>query len=209
MTHISWLAFIKGYSTTAGLIIAIGAQNAFILRQGLLKSHVLILAILASIIDIFMIMLGVNGLGFIIASHFYLMFAAKYGGILFLFFYGCKCFYSALLKKNSIENEYIVGKKSVKSAIITLLVMSFFNPHMYLDTVLLIGAIGAQLPENQRIYYIAGASLASTIWFFCLAYGAQLLIPVFKKPITWKILDILIGIVMWCIAFSIYTTSPF
>ncbi|WHA06736.1 LysE family transporter [Candidatus Megaera polyxenophila] len=102
MTQLFWFAFIKGYSTTAGLIIAIGAQNAFILRQGLIKSHVLILALLASIIDISMIYLGVKGLGLVIASHNYLMLTAKYGGILFLFFYGCKCFYSALFKTSSI-----------------------------------------------------------------------------------------------------------
>jgi len=86
MTKLWWFAFIKGYSTTAGLIIAIGAQNAFILRQGLIKSHVLIVALLASIIDISMIYLGVKGLGLVIVSHNYLMLTAKYGGILFLFF---------------------------------------------------------------------------------------------------------------------------
>ena len=203
MTSFFWLALIKGYTTTAGLIIAIGAQNAFILRQGLLKSHVLIVAVLASIIDIFMIILGVNGLGFIIASNYYLMLAAKYGGILFLFLYGCKCFYSALFRITSIDDEHVIAKRSIRATIITLLATSFLNPHMYLDTILLIGAIGAGLHENQRIYYIIGASIASTMWFFCLSYGARLLIPFFKKPISWKILDTLIGIIMWCIAYSI------
>jgi L-lysine exporter family protein LysE/ArgO len=184
--------------------MAVGAQNAFILRQGLLRSHVLIIAILASIIDIFLIILGVNGLGLIIASHHYLMFAAKYGGIFFLFLYGCKCFYSTLFKKTSIDDEHIVAKTSIKSAIITLLAVSFLNPHVYLDTVLLIGAVGAGLPESQRIYYIAGAGCASIIWFFCLSYGARLLMPIFKNPISWKVLDTLTGVMMWSIAFSIY-----
>lgn len=204
MAQLFWVAFIKGYSTTAGLIIAIGAQNAFILRQGLIKSHVLVVVLLASIIDISMIYLGVKGLGFVIASNDYLMLTTKYGGILFLFFYGFKCFYSALFKSNSIEDTHITGKKSLSSVIITLLAMSFLNPHMYLDTILLIGTIGAQLPENQRLYYIAGASVASIIWFFSLAYGSRLLTPIFQKPIAWKILDAIIGIIMWSIAFSLF-----
>jgi len=204
MTKLWWFSFIKGYSTTAGLIIAIGAQNAFILRQGLIKSHVLIVALLASIIDISMIYLGVKGLGLVIASHNYLMLTAKYGGILFLFFYGCKCFYSALFKTSSIDDAHITGKKSLSSAIITLLAMSFLNPHMYLDTILLIGTVGAQLPENQRLYYIAGAGTASVIWFFCLAYGARLLTPIFQKPRAWKILDAIIGVIMWSIALSLF-----
>ena len=204
MTQLFWFAFIKGYSTTAGLIIAIGAQNAFILRQGLIKSHVLIVALLASIIDISMIYLGVKGLGLVIASHNYLMLTAKYGGILFLFFYGCKCFYSALFKTNSIDDAHITGKKSLSSAIISLLAMSFLNPHMYLDTTLLIATVGAQLPENQMLYYMAGAGTASVIWFFFLAYGARLLTPIFQKPIAWKILDAIIGVIMWSIALSLF-----
>ena len=130
MAQLFWVAFIKGYSTTAGLIIAIGAQNAFILRQGLIKSHVLVVALLASIIDISMIYLGVKGLGFVIASNHYLMLMTKYGGILFLFFYGFKCFYSALFESNSIEDTHITGKKSLSSTVITLLAMSFLNPHI-------------------------------------------------------------------------------
>ena len=103
-----------------------------------------------------------------------------------------------------MEEKNITGYRSLGSTIITLLAMSFLNPHMYLDTVLLIGTIGAQLPENQHIYYIIGAGAASIIWFFALSYGARFLIPIFKRPLSWKILDTLIGIVMWCIAYSVY-----
>jgi L-lysine exporter family protein LysE/ArgO len=204
MTDIIWLAFLKGYTTTTGLIVAIGMQNAFILRQGLLKSHVFIVAILASIFDIFMIYLGVEGLGLIITSHAYFMMAAKYGGMLFLFFYGCKCFYSALFRSESMADEHVIGKRSLKLTVLTLLAVSFLNPHMYLDTILIIGTIGAELAEHLRIYFVIGASLASIIWFFSLSYGAAFLIPIFKKPIAWKILDTAIGIIMWCIAFSIW-----
>ncbi|MFK7967985.1 MAG: LysE/ArgO family amino acid transporter [Rickettsiaceae bacterium] len=204
MTHLFWLALIKGYTTTASLIIAMGTQNAFILRQGLLKSHVLIVAILASIIDILLIILGVSGVGFIITSHHYLMLVAKYGSVVFLFLYGCKCFYSVFFKTTSIEDENVTGKRSIKSTIITLLAITFLNPHTYVDTMLLIGSIGAGLAEEQKIYYIIGAGAASTSWFFCLSYGSRLLIPFFKKPISWKILNIFIGIIMWCIAYSIY-----
>lgn len=204
MTHSFWLAFVKGYSTTAGLIIAIGPQNAFILRQGMLKSHILLIAILASIIDIIMIILGVNGIGLVIDSNYYFSLAAKYISVIFLLLYGVKSFYMALLKTQSIEDEHTTGKRSIKSTIITLLVVSFFNPHTYVDTMLLIGSIGAGLPEEQKIYYLTGASIASIMWFFCLSYGSRILIPLFQKPLSWKILNTLIGIVMWFIAYTIY-----
>lgn len=203
MTNVFWLAFIKGYTTTTGLIVAIGAQNAFILRQGLLRSHLLVVAVLASIIDAFMISIGVAGLGVVITSHPYLLLSAKYGGILFLFLYGCKCFYSAFFKSQTMADEHTTGRRSLKLTILTLLAVSFLNPHMYLDTVLIIGTIGASLVENQRIYFIIGASFASIIWFFTLSYGAGFLVPIFKKPIAWKILDIAIGLIMWSIAFSV------
>lgn len=197
-------AFIKGFTTTAGLIIAIGIQNAFILRQGLLRSHTFVMALLASLIDSFMIFLGVSGLGVIIASHTYWMIAAKYGGILFLFFYGCRCFYLAIFKSNTIKDEEVTGKRSLKSSVITLMAVSFLNPHMYVDTLLLIGTVGGQLPYEQRLYYIIGAIAASTIWFFLLSYGARLLIPIFHKPLAWKISDTIIGTLMWSIAISLW-----
>lgn len=204
MTNAFFIAFIKGYTTTASLIVAIGAQNAFILKQGLLKSNTLVIAVLASIIDILMISIGVYGLGVIIASHAYLMDLARYGGLLFLLGYGCKCFYSAIFKTSSLENEKIQAQTSLKWTVITLLAMSFLNPHMYLDTLLLIGTIGGQLAENQRLYFIIGAGCASVIWFFLLSYGARLLIPIFQKPLAWKALDTIIGVTMWSIAASIY-----
>lgn len=202
--NLFWLVLIKGYTTAAGLIIAIGAQNAFILRQGLLRSHVFVLAVLASIIDGAMIILGVSGLGVIINSHVYLMFIAKYGGVLFLFLYGCKCFYSALFRSTTMCDEELKAKRSLKLTILTLLAVSFLNPHMYLDTILIIGTIGAQFEESQRIYFIIGAILASITWFFTLSYGAGLLVPIFQKPMAWKILDSIIGVCMWAISYSIF-----
>jgi len=204
MTDLFLFPFIKGFTTTAGLIVAIGIQNAFILRQGLLKSHSFVVALLASAIDSVMIFLGVSGVGVIIASHPYWLVAAKYGSMLFLFLYGCRCFYFAVFKSNTINDKEVVGKRSLKSTIITLMAVSFLNPHMYVDTLLLIGTIGGQLPDAQKLYYVGGAILASTIWFFLLSYGARLLIPIFQKPLSWKILDTIIGMVMWFMVFSIW-----
>ena len=202
MTSAFWLAFIKGYTTTFGLIVAIGAQNAFILRQGLLKSHILVVAILASLIDAFMISISVTGVGAVITSPPPLLITTKYAGILFLFLYGCKCFYSSLFKSEKMVDAEARRTRSLKLTILTLLAVSFLNPHMYLDTIL-IGTIGAALADHQQLYYILGAILGSTVWFFALSYGAGFLVPIFKKPIAWKILDIIIGAIMWGIALSV------
>jgi L-lysine exporter family protein LysE/ArgO len=196
-------AFIKGFSTTAGLIVAIGPQNAFILRQGLLRSHVFTLTFLAILIDSLMITLGVSGLGIVIAHNETLYLVAKYGGFGFLLLYGCRCFYSSIFISNSLEKVQQKGKVSAKAAILTLMAMSFLNPHMYLDTFLLIGTIGGQLDQLQRTDFIIGATMASFAWFSLLAFGARYLAPLFAKPIAWKILDGIIGIIMWSIAFSL------
>lgn len=197
------LTFFKGIGIGAGLIIAIGAQNAFILKNAIIRKHVFTMAIMCSVIDAVMIYLGVSGAGHFISNNNYLLNIAKYGGAAFLFYYGARSFYSALYLKHSIDDENVNDAGSLNRTIVTLLALSFLNPHLYLDTVVLLGSIGAQISENLRIYFTLGAICASFLWFFSLSYGARYLSPLFQKPVSWKILDGIIGVIMWSIAASL------
>jgi L-lysine exporter family protein LysE/ArgO len=191
--------FLEGCGSSAGLIIAIGAQNAFVLKQGILKNHVFVTAFICALIDALLISLGVGGFAKILSTNALLLEIARWGGVVFLGFYGFRSFRSVFtphaLKVSDQENRL-----SLKMTIITALALSLLNPHVYLDTVVLLGSIGAQFPDNERFFFAIGAMLTSFIWFFSLSYGSRYLAPLFQKPISWKILDFIIGCVMWLIA---------
>lgn len=193
------MAFWSGLGTGLALIVAIGSQNAYVLKQGLLRNNPFIIALICSSIDAIMIMLGIAGLGVIITSSQILLDITRYGGALFLFIYGALSF-RAMLKKQSLDVGDPKRKPSLKNTILTLLALSILNPHLYLDTCVLIGTIGAQFDGIERRFFTFGAVLASFIWFFSLSYGAKFLVPIFEKPISWKILDFFVGIIMWLIA---------
>ncbi len=195
---------LEGFLTSGGLIVAIGAQNAFVLRQGLLKHQVFLTAIFCFISDSFLIGVGVGGFGTLITSSPILLSVAKWGGASFLFWYGLRSFRSAFQdQKLVVDSSFEVSKPTLKEAILILLGVSFLNPHVYIDTILLIGSIGAQFEVSQRPYFFLGAITASFIWFFGLAYGARFLAPIFKNPKAWRILDTAIGLIMWGIALFI------
>ncbi|WP_428028638.1 LysE/ArgO family amino acid transporter [Arcobacter sp.] len=194
---------VKGYMVAISLIVAIGAQNAYILKLGLLKQHVLKAVLICIFFDIFLISLGVYGLGFFIQGNQLLINSIAIFGMLFLSFYAFSCFKSALTN-NSLKIDDNVKTNPLKEVISLLLVFTLLNPHTYLDTVLLIGGIGANIEDGLKPYFLLGTVLASTSWFFTLGFGARVLIPLFKKPITWKILDIFIGILMLFIAYSLH-----
>ncbi len=195
--------FIKGFFVTISLIVAIGAQNAYILKLGLLKQHVLKAVLICIFFDILLISLGVYGLGFFIQGKQLLINGIAIFGILFLCFYAFSCFKSAFTN-SSLKIDDKVKTNPLKEVLGLLLVFTLLNPHTYLDTVLLIGGIGANIEDSLKPYFILGAVLASSSWFFTLGFGARALIPLFKKPITWKILDIFIGILMLFIAYSLH-----
>lgn len=199
MLTFSLASCAKGFGTGAGLIIAIGAQNAFVLRQGITRQHIFITALLCSLIDALLIALGVGGLGSLIATNSFLIAVATWGGAAFLFYYGFRAFRRAFTA-STLHIDDSFEKPNLQAVILTLLALSFLNPHVYLDTVVLIGSIGAQFPESERIVFALGAMAASFLWFFALSYGAGFLEPLFRKPASWKILDVLIGCVMWTIA---------
>lgn len=194
--------YIKGLIVTFSLIVAIGAQNAYILKLGLLKQYVGLAVFLCILFDTILISAGVLGLGFFIKGNQFLINTIAVIGIVFL------CFYAFLSFKSAFKNESIQIDDKVKTnplgkVISMLLVFTFLNPHTYLDTVLLIGGIGANLSDDLKLYFLLGAISGSSLWFVSLGYGARLLIPLFKKPMTWKILDISIGFIMLIIAYTL------
>lgn len=194
--------FIKGFIVTISLIMAIGAQNAYILKLGLLKKYVLIAVLMCIFFDILLISAGVFGLGFFIQGNQFLINCIAIIGIVFLVFYAILSFKSAF-KNESLRVDETSKSISLKQVVGLILVFTFLNPHTYLDTVLLIGGIGANIENSFKLYFLLGAVSASTLWFFSLGFGSRFLIPLFKKPITWKILDISIGFIMLLIAYSL------
>lgn len=194
--------FFKAFLVTISLIMAIGAQNAYVLKLGLLKQHAIKAALMCIFFDFILIASGVYGLGFFINGNQILINSIAYFGIAFLCFYALTSF-KAALKNESMKIDNDVKTKPLKEVVTLILVFTFLNPHTYLDTILLIGGIGANVENDLKVYFLLGAMSASATWFLTLAYGARFLIPMFKNPLTWKILDILIGILMLFIAYSL------
>lgn len=198
-------SFFQGMAVGAGLIIAIGAQNSFVLTQGIRRKHRALVASVCSLSDILLIFAGVAGVGAVIATNVTFRSFAAWGGAAFLFWYGLKSLVSAvkggvLLTDNGKEQSW-------KIVLTTALAFTFLNPHVYLDTVVLIGGISAQYNGNDRYLFATGAGLSSLIWFFLLAYGASFLAPLFRKQIAWRILDTIVCLVMWIIAIQLLSVN--
>lgn len=193
--------FLYGMGTGFSLIIAIGAQNAFVLKQGLKRQFVFIICTICAVSDALLIYLGVTGFAKIINNFPMIIVLAKFFGAIFLFLYGLRCFYSAIKKDSSLKPSEI-EQDSLLKIIGMCLAFTWLNPHVYLDAVILVGSISAQFAE-QRYQFAVGAMLASCLFFFGLGYGARLLQPIFAQPISWKVLDVLIGMLMWAIALSL------
>ncbi|AIK96980.1 LysE/ArgO family amino acid transporter [Candidatus Odyssella acanthamoebae] len=194
--------FLQGFATSAGLIIAIGAQNAFVLKQALLRNHVFLIAILCSIIDAALILLGVFGFATLLETSPLLLTIAKWGGFIFLGYYGFRSFKN-VFHPHALEMDKKKIKPSIKKIVSLTLAFSLLNPHTYLDTVVLLGSVSSQFNDAEQPSFAVGACLASFIWFFSLGYGACFLGPLFKKPQAWKILDFIVGCMMWMIAIAI------
>jgi L-lysine exporter family protein LysE/ArgO len=194
-------AFFEGMGLGAGLIVAIGAQNAFVLRQGLQRRHVLICVLICSVCDIALIALGVSGMGSMLAVNAAWSSAAKWGGSLFLIVYGARSARAALRPKTreSPSSAECSGYASVAASAFEF---SLLNPHVYLDTVVLLGSIGARHLGMDRVLFATGAMLASILWFFSLGFGARFAAPVFAKPLAWRYLDGGIALIMWAIAIA-------
>lgn len=194
---------LKGFLVVASLIMAIGAQNAFVLKQGILKNHILAVIIVCFLCDVVLISLGVLGLGSLITQSPEVNFTLSVLGALFLFVYGCRAVRSAISGNNQLNLSENAAPQSLLKTVLLTLMITLLNPHVYIDTVVVIGSIGGTLGFEDKLLFLVGALFASLIWFFAIGYGAALFAPLFKKPITWRILDSIIALIMFAIAFSL------
>lgn len=195
------LPFLSGFFLGGSLIVAIGAQNAFILRQGLLGQHVFILCLICALSDAVLIAAGVAGLGTLVAQLPRLVQIVTVGGALFLFTYAALAFRRAI-RPDALKAAK-TGEANLGAAIAACLAFTFLNPHVYLDTVLLVGSVSASYAGADRLAFGTGAVIASFVWFYGLGYGARLLQPLFARPSAWRVLDLAIGLVMAAIAVSL------
>lgn len=193
-------AFTQAFGLGLGLIVAIGAQNAFVLRQGLRGEHVILVVLFCAVVDALLIAAGVLGMATVVQNRAGLAQALAAGGAVFLTAYGIQALHRATKSQRlttSTQGQRVVWWIVLMQAT----AFTLLNPHVYLDTVLLVGSIGAQQPSELRHWFIAGAACASFSWFVLLGFGARWLAPLFAKPRSWQILDIIIGAVMLTLAF--------
>ena len=191
------IALLSGLFAGLSLIIAIGAQNAFVVRQGLTRQHVFLVVAICTASDALLISLGAGGLGALIQAHSGVLEVVRWFGVVYLTWFGIKSLRAALASQvlNAASQPVLSRKKLVT----TTLALTFLNPHVYLDTVILLGAIANQFP-GKTWYFAAGAMLGSLIWFTSIGYGAQAASKYMSKPIFWKVLDLLIAGVMFGVA---------
>ena len=197
----NWLVAGSGFGVALGLIVAIGAQNAHVLRQGIAGRPLLVTVAVCITCDTILMASGVYGMGRIAIIWPPFEWITRIGGAVFLIGYGVLCFRSAL-KDRALGSEGQVIE-SFCPALASILAVTLLNPHVYLDTIVFIGGIGAQYGEDDRLSFTVGAVSASWVWFVALGYGARLLGPTFENPKAWTILDIGIGILMWSIALTL------
>ncbi|WP_299561290.1 LysE/ArgO family amino acid transporter [uncultured Sulfitobacter sp.] len=193
-------SLIPGFLLSLSLILAIGAQNAFVLRQGVRREHVFWVCLTCAASDALLISAGVAGFGTLAEAVPWLETVMRYGGAAFLLVYGTQNALSAW-RGGAVMDPAGAPARSLHKTLLTLLALTWLNPHVYLDTLVLIGSISAQYPD--RLLFGIGAVTASFVFFFALGYGARLLQPVFARPVSWRILDGIIALIMWAIAASL------
>lgn len=190
--------FLTGFAASAVLIVAIGAQNLFVLRQGLRHEHVGAIVLFCGCSDTLLVLAGVSGVGAFLAALPQLTALLALGGAAFLGWYGIKA-----LRRMASTGLGAIGEAkgmTLGQAMAATAGFTFLNPHVYLDTVLLLGTVGAAQPAPLRPFFVAGAAMASFSWFLALGFGARLLKPVFVKPSAWRVLDLLVGVTMLALA---------
>ena len=194
------IALIPGFFTGLSLIVAIGAQNAFVIKQGLLRQHVLLIVAICAVSDAALIFLGIGGLGALVQSNTSVLEVIRWFGVIYLTWFGIKSIRSALTNQSLVASES--GTTSAKKIATTVLALTFLNPHVYLDTVILLGSVGNQFNED-RWFFAVGASVASFAWFSTIGFGARAASKYMSKPIFWKTLDSAIAVVMFTIAITL------
>lgn len=199
-----WQSYLNGLLVSLGLIMAIGTQNAYVLAQSLRREHHLSVALLCIVCDALLVAAGVFGLANVLAHNPTLLAVARWGGVVFLLWYGAMALRRAL-SPQSLANGDTHGQRSRRAVLLTALAVTLLNPHVYLDTVLLIGALGAQ--QTVPGAYVAGAASASVLWFSTLAIGAAWLAPWLARPATWRLLDLMVAVMMFSVAVQLIRTA--
>lgn len=193
-----------GFLTSFALILAIGAQNAFVLKQGIMRSHVFWVCLTCAVSDALLITAGVAGFGIVVTQFPSLPRIMSLGGAVFLIFYGLTRFIAAY--KGGDHMALSSKPAALWPTILVCLALTWLNPHVYLDTLGLVGAVSTQFIEyTQKVAFGIGAVTASFVFFFSLGYGARFLAPIMQTPRTWQILDVLIGLLMWYLAYGLLT----
>jgi len=189
---------VAGLLTGLTLIIAIGAQNAFVLRQGLAREHVLPVVAICAVSDLLLILAGVAGIGTVVRQAGWLVEVVRWLGVAFLTWYGVRTLLQA--RRSSGLAAAAPEPMTLRSAVLRVVALTWLNPHVYLDTVLLVGSIANTHGHPGRWWFAAGASVASVLWFSGLGFGARVFSPLLARPRAWQVLDVLIGITMLAIA---------
>ena len=190
-------SYLNGLLVAAGLIMAIGAQNAYVLAQSLRREHHLLVATLCVLCDALLVAAGVFGLASVLLQSPLLLGIARWGGAAFLLWYGARALLRAV-RPRCLNEDAAAPARSRRSVLLAALAVTLLNPHVYLDTVLLIGSLGAQ--QSAPAAYAAGAASASLLWFFSLALGAAWLAPWLARPATWRVIDLLVAGMMFSVA---------
>lgn len=195
---------MRGALISASLIIAIGAQNLFVLKQGLLKNHIFFVSAICFICDFTLMSIGILGVGSFISANPLITNILAILGAIFLIWYGYNAFKSALKGTSSMQVESQDNKNnSLIKVVLATLAVTLLNPHVYLDTVVIVGGIAGTLSSEQKMAFLIGAVCVSFLWFFGIGYGARLLTPLFKQKRMWVILDCIVGLVMFYIAYRL------
>ena len=202
----AWSAFTTGFALCATLIIAIGAQNAFVLRQGLRREHVAPIVVFCTLADLLLIGAGVAGLAALLGNSPALTTLLTAAGAAFLFWYGLRAM-SRALRPESLQAASGTEPVTLRTAMAQAAGFTFLNPHVYLDAVLLMGSLGARQPPGMRIWFVGGAACASGAWFTTVGFGSRLLAPLFARPRAWQVLDVLVGLTMLTLAAMLVHSS--
>lgn len=193
--NLIWPVFLQGLVLSLGLIVAIGAQNAFVLRQGLRREHVGMVVLFCAVADAVLISAGVFGMAQALGERPQLAKMLALGGAIFLAWYGWKAL-KRLYQESHLHATPDSGGLTRGAAMAQAAAFTLLNPHVYLDTLLLVGSVGAQQPAALQGWFVAGASIASTMWFSSLGFAARWLAPLFARPRAWQVLDGFIGLTM-------------
>lgn len=202
MTSPALLAALAGLGLGLSLIVAIGAQNAFVLRQGLRVEHVGAVVAVCAASDAVLIGAGVLGAGALLLAHPDLLVVVCFAGAAFLLVYGATAARRATRPAEALAADASGARSGLVATVLTCLALTWLNPHVYLDTVVLLGSLSAT-HDGYRWWFAAGAATGSVAWFAALGFGARLLRPVFARPAAWRVLDVLIAVVMTTLGISL------